>query len=57
MGLEEQELREWMQRVATGEASRRHFLRPLLGLGLAGPVIAEMLAAYTPAAAQGTSTV
>ena len=33
MGLEEQELREWVQRVAHGKASRRHFIsssgRPL----------------------------
>ena len=52
MGLEEQELREWVRRVAHGEASRRHFLRTMLGLGLAGPVIADMLATYAPAAAQ-----
>jgi hypothetical protein len=43
MGLEEHELRAWVQRVVTGEASRRHFLRTMLGLGLAGPVIADLL--------------
>jgi hypothetical protein len=54
MGLEEQELRAWVQRVASGEASRRQFIRAMLGLGLAGPLIADMLATYAPAAAQGT---
>ena len=54
MGLEEQELREWVRRVATGEASRRDFLRAMLGLGLSGPLIADMLATAGPAAAQGT---
>ena len=38
MGLEEHELREWVQRVTRGEASRRQFMRTMLGLGLAGPV-------------------
>ena len=52
MGLEEHELREWVQRVTRGEASRRQFMRTMLGLGLAGPVIADMLATYAPAAAQ-----
>ena len=54
MGLDDDELREWMGRVASGEASRRDFIRTMLGLGLAGPLIAEMLATYAPAAAQGT---
>src|SRR5712692_1876811 len=56
MGLEEHALREWVRRVAHGEASRRHFLHTLLGLGLSGPLIAEMLATSAPAAAQGTSS-
>src|SRR5712691_8070044 len=54
MGLEEQELREWVRRVASGEASRRHFIRAMLGLGLSGPLIAEMLATHPSAMAQGT---
>jgi peptide/nickel transport system substrate-binding protein len=54
MGLEEQELRTWVQRVASGEASRRDFIHTMLGLGLSGSLIAEMLATYAPAAAQGT---
>src|SRR5712692_7650667 len=54
MELEEQELRAWVRRVATGEASRRQFLRAMLGLGLSGPLIADMLATYVPTAAQDT---
>ena len=42
MGLDAYELREWVRRVAHGEVSRRHFLRTMLGLGLSGPLIAEM---------------
>ena len=48
MGLEEHALRAWVQRVATGEASRRQFLHTMLGLGLSGPMIADLLAAFTP---------
>jgi peptide/nickel transport system substrate-binding protein len=54
MGLEDEELRAWVRRVASGEASRRDFIRAMLGLGLSGPLIAEMLATYAPAVAQGT---
>ena len=54
MGLEEHELRACLRRVAQGEASRRDFIRTMLGLGLSGPLIAEMLATSAPAAAQGT---
>jgi peptide/nickel transport system substrate-binding protein len=54
MGLEEHELQEWVQRVASGEASRRDFIRTMLGLGLSGPLIAEMLATHPSARAQGT---
>jgi peptide/nickel transport system substrate-binding protein len=54
MGLEEEELRAWVRRVANRQASRRQFIRTMLGLGLSGPLIAEMLATYAPAAAQGT---
>src|SRR5437899_2204391 len=54
MGREEQELHEWVRRVAHGEASRRHFLCTMLGLGLSGPLIADPLATAAPAAAQGS---
>jgi peptide/nickel transport system substrate-binding protein len=54
MGLEEQELPAWARGVAHGEASRRDFIRTMLGMGVSGPLIAEMLGTYAPAAAQGT---
>src|SRR5713101_5155771 len=54
MGLEEHELRELVRRIAREEASRRHFLRTMLGLGLTGPLLADLLATATPAAAQVT---
>ena len=54
MGLDEYELREWVRRVAHGEASRRHFLRTMLGLGLSGSLLADLLATAAPAAAQDT---
>jgi peptide/nickel transport system substrate-binding protein len=54
MGREEQELHEWVHRVAHGEASRRHFLCTMLGLGLSGSLIADLLATAPPAAAQGS---
>ncbi|MBI3325933.1 MAG: hypothetical protein HYZ81_04420 [Nitrospinae bacterium] len=54
MALEEQDLRTWVHRVVRGEANRRDFIRAMLGLGLSGPLIAEMLAAYPSARAQGT---
>jgi peptide/nickel transport system substrate-binding protein len=57
MALAEHELRAWVQRVARGEASRRHFIHIMLGLGLSGPLIAEMLATCAPAAAPGTGAV
>ena len=44
MGLEEHELRMWVRGVGGGRASRRQFIRIMLGLGLAGPLIAEVLA-------------
>ncbi len=54
MGLEEHELREWIRRVEHREANRRQFIRMLLGFGLAGSCIADLLATSTPARAQGT---
>jgi peptide/nickel transport system substrate-binding protein len=57
MGLEEHELRTWVRQVATGKASRRDFIRAMLGLGLAGPLIVEMLAMHLPARAQETPSV
>ncbi len=54
MALDEQVLRTWVRRAAIGEADRREFMRTMLGLGLSGPLIAEMLAMHTSAMAQGT---
>ena len=54
MALDEQVLRRWVRRVATGQASRRDFMRAMLGLGLSGPLIADMLVGHKPAMAQGT---
>ena len=54
MGLEEHELRTWIRQIVTGQASRRDFLHAMLGLGLAGPLVAEMLATHLPARAQET---
>jgi peptide/nickel transport system substrate-binding protein len=53
MALDEHVLRTWVRRVAAGEANRRGFIRAMLGLGLSGPLIAEMLAAHRSAMAQG----
>jgi peptide/nickel transport system substrate-binding protein len=57
MGLEEHELRAGVRQVAEGKASRRQFIRAMLGLGLSGPLIGDMVATYAPAAAQGTRVV
>jgi peptide/nickel transport system substrate-binding protein len=48
--IEDTDLRQWVRRVAEGKASRRHFLRTMLGLGLSGPFVAHLLATYAPAA-------
>jgi peptide/nickel transport system substrate-binding protein len=49
--LEEHDLRRWVHAVAEGKASRRQFMRALLGLGLSGPFGAYLLATQAPAAA------
>ena len=53
MPIAEPELRQWVCHVVEGKASRRQFMRMMLGLGLSAPFIANLLATYTPAAAQG----
>lgn len=50
--MDEQTLRAWVRQVVNGEASRRDFMRTMVGLGLTGPLVANMLAAQTPAEAQ-----
>jgi peptide/nickel transport system substrate-binding protein len=52
MLLDETTLRQWFCRVVHGTASRREFLRSMLGVGLSGPFVANLLAAHTPARAQ-----
>jgi peptide/nickel transport system substrate-binding protein len=54
MTLGEHVLRTWVRQVATGEANRRGFIRTMVGLGLSGPLIAEMLTVHRSATAQGT---
>jgi peptide/nickel transport system substrate-binding protein len=51
--IEEQDLRQWARRVVEGQASRRQFMRTMLGLGLSAPLVANLLATSSPAAAQG----
>jgi peptide/nickel transport system substrate-binding protein len=52
MPIHPAELQAWAQQVVAGRASRRHFIRTMLGLGLSGPCIAHLLATCRPAAAQ-----
>ncbi len=53
MPIEEHDLRHWIRRVVEGKASRRQFMRTMLGFGLSAPLVANLLSAYAPAAAQG----
>src|SRR5918996_4584252 len=45
-------LQPWVRQVVEGRASRSHFIRLMLGMGLSGPLIAGLLATSRPAAAQ-----
>lgn len=49
MRIEVHELRCWARRVVNGEVSRRQFARTLLGFGLTGPFIANLLATVAAA--------
>jgi peptide/nickel transport system substrate-binding protein len=53
MLIEENDLRHWIRQVVAGKASRRQFMRTMVGLGLSAPFAAKLLASPTPAAAQG----
>jgi peptide/nickel transport system substrate-binding protein len=53
MLTEDTDLRYWVHRVAEGKTSRRQFMRAMLEVGLSAPFVANLLAAYAPAAAQG----
>ena len=57
MSLDEAALREWVHRVAHGMADRRTFLRAMIGLGLSGPCLGNLLATYRPAQAQTTQPI
>src|SRR5499427_7448242 len=52
MSLDEAAIREWVHRVAHGMADRRAFLQYMMGLGLSGPFLSNLLATYAPAQAQ-----
>jgi peptide/nickel transport system substrate-binding protein len=54
--FEEHDLRRWIRAVAAGKASRRQFMRTMLGLGLSGPFVAHLLATETPGEAGGHVT-
>ena len=56
MPLEEDDVRRWIWAVAAGRASRRQFVRTMLGFGLSGPLIAQLLVPQTPGAAGGQPT-
>jgi peptide/nickel transport system substrate-binding protein len=57
MSLDEAALRAWVDRVAHGMAERRAFLQYMLGLGLSGPFLSQLLAPYAPAQAQPSQSV
>jgi peptide/nickel transport system substrate-binding protein len=53
MLTEDTDLRHWVRGVAEGKTGRRQFMRAMLEVGLSAPFVANLLAAYSPAAAQG----
>jgi peptide/nickel transport system substrate-binding protein len=50
--MDERELRQWIRQVKDGAISRRQFTRMMVGLGLTGPMVAQMLAHEGVAQAQ-----
>jgi peptide/nickel transport system substrate-binding protein len=50
--MDERELRQWIRQVKDGAVSRRQFTRMMIGLGLTGPMVAQMLAHEGVAQAQ-----
>ncbi len=50
--MNELELREWIRRVKNGTLGRRQFIQAMVGLGLTGPMAAQMLASAGLAQAQ-----
>jgi peptide/nickel transport system substrate-binding protein len=53
MTIEEHALRSWVQQVVEGKASRRQFMRTMMGTGLSGPFVANLLAASGGPTTQG----
>jgi peptide/nickel transport system substrate-binding protein len=49
MRIDEEELRRWVRQVVEGKVDRRQFVQTLLGFGLTGPFLANMLAVAAPA--------
>jgi peptide/nickel transport system substrate-binding protein len=54
---DEHALRRWIRGVTAGKASRRQFIGAMLRHGLSAPLVANLMATYTPAAAQGTRAI
>ncbi|HEY7490576.1 MAG TPA: peptide ABC transporter substrate-binding protein [Candidatus Tectomicrobia bacterium] len=52
MSIDETTLRTWVQRVVNRPAERRAFLRYMLGVGMSGPLLGNLLASYKPVQAQ-----
>ena len=50
--MDERDLRSWLRAVGDGRLTRRQLTRGLLGLGLTGPLLAELLATTGAARAQ-----
>jgi peptide/nickel transport system substrate-binding protein len=50
--MDTRELADWIGQVKSGAISRRQFTRMMLGLGLTGPVVSQLLAASGVAQAQ-----
>src|SRR5213592_2119611 len=50
--MDERDIREGIAHVRAGALSRRHFTRTMLGLGLTGPMVAQLLALAGVARAQ-----
>jgi peptide/nickel transport system substrate-binding protein len=52
MTIDEGTLRPWVHQVVEGKASRRRFMYTMIGFGLSGPFVADLLATYGGATSQ-----
>ena len=57
MVYDEKHLRNWVNRVVGGKASRRDFIHAMVGLGLTAPMIGSMLSVTGPSVAQAADFV